>query len=100
MITININAVGFKADVKLEEFIEKKVSKLANLYDRVLGAEVILKLDAKEKIENKVSEVKFLVPGEDIFAKKQCDTFEEAIDGCIEAIRRQLVKRKEKVTGK
>ena len=100
MSTIKINAVGFKADAKLEDFIEKKVSKLTNLYDRVLGAEVILKLEAKEKTENKVAEIKLLIPGEDIFAKKQNDTFEEAIDGSVEAIKKQLVKHKTKVVGK
>ncbi|MDL2227655.1 HPF/RaiA family ribosome-associated protein [Bacteroidales bacterium OttesenSCG-928-K03] len=100
MITININAVGFKADAKLEDFIEKKVSKLTNLYDRVLGVEVILKLDAKEKVENKISEIRFLVPGEDIFAKKQCNSFEESIDENLEAIRKQLIKHKQKVIGK
>jgi putative sigma-54 modulation protein len=100
MIAININAVGFKADVKLEEFIEKKVSKLINLYDRVLSAEVILRLDAKEKMENKISELRLLVPGDDFFAKKQCDTFEEAVDDCIEAIKKQIVKHKEKIVEK
>ena len=93
---INLNAVGFKPDVKLEEFIDKKVSKLETVYERVLGAEVILRLEVKEKSMNKVAEVKLLVPGEDIFAKKMCDTFEEAVDNCVEAIRKQIVKKKEK----
>ena len=73
---INLNAVRFKPDVKLEEFIDKKVSKLETVYERVLGAEVILRLEVKEKSMNKVAEVKLLVPGEDIFAKK-CVLFQK-----------------------
>ena len=97
---INVNAVGFKTDSKLDEFIEKKVSKLSSLYDRIQSTELTLKLDAKEKSENKIAEMRLVVPGEDIFAKKQCDTFEEAIDSCIEVIKRQVIKRKEMVSGK
>jgi putative sigma-54 modulation protein len=97
---INVNAVGFKTDVKLDEFIDKKVSKLESVYERIQGAEVTLRLDAKEKDSNKVAEIRLQVPGENIFAKKQCDTFEEAIDNCVEAIRKQTVKRKEKISNK
>lgn len=97
---ININSVGFKADAKLEEIIEKKVTKLMPLYDKVQGADVTLRIDAKEKVANKITEVRLTVPGDDLFAKKQCDTFEEGIDNCVEAIRRQVVKRKDKIIGK
>ncbi|MDD4142091.1 MAG: HPF/RaiA family ribosome-associated protein [Bacteroidales bacterium] len=100
MITININSVGFKSDAKLEEFIDKKLSKLTALYDRVERIDVTLRLDAKEKATNKISEVKLLIPGDDIFVKKQCDSFEEGIDSCAEAIKKQVIKRKGKVSGK
>ena len=33
-------------------------------------------------------------------AKKQCKTFEEAVDLCCEALRKQLIKWKEKISVK
>ena len=97
---IKINSVGFKTDVKLEEFIDKKVSKITSFYEKAQGAEVTLRLDAKEKSTNKLAEIRLMIPGEDLFAKKQCDTFEEAIDSCMEALRKQTDKRKEKTEKK
>lgn len=97
---VQINAVNFKADQKLEDFIQQKVGKLGQYYDGVLGSEVILKVDASEKPQNKISEIRVKIKGSDLFAKKQSDTFEQATDNAVEALRRQLQKHKEKVRGK
>ena len=51
---VNINAVHFKTDVKLEEFITDKVGKLYQFYEEVISAEVILKLDSNEKVKDKI----------------------------------------------
>jgi len=93
---IKIQSVHFTADKKLEEFIEQKVAKLFQLSEQVLSSEVILKLDKSEDMENKVTEIKLNIPGNDLFAKKQAKTFEEATDSAIEALRRQLIKQKDK----
>jgi putative sigma-54 modulation protein len=41
--------------------------------------------------------VKILIPGKELFAKKQCKSFEEATDLAVEALRKQVKKHKEKV---
>ena len=97
---VQINAVKFKADKKLEDFIQQKVNKLEQFYDGVLGSEVILRVDASEKPQNKITEIKLKIKGSDLFAKKQSDSFEQATDNAVEALRRQLKKHKEKVRGK
>jgi len=97
---VQINAVNFKADQKLEDFIEQKVNKLEQFYDGVLGSEVILRVDANEKPQNKISEIRLKIKGPDLFAKKQSDTFEQSTDNAVEALRKQLKKHKEKVRGK
>ena len=38
--------------------------------------------------------------GSELFAEKVCDTFEEAIDNCMEALVKQLAKSKEKRQGR
>lgn len=97
---VQINSVRFKADKKLEVFIESKIQKLTQFYDGVLGSEVTLKVDASEKPDNKIAEIRLKIPGNDLFAKKQSGSFEESTDVAVEALRRQLKKHKEKLSGK
>jgi len=97
---ITINSVHFKADQKLEDFIQLKVEKLSGLFDGILGTDVILKLENTDSPENKIAEVKLLIRGNDLYARKQCKTFEEATDQAVEALRRQLEKHKEKLRPK
>ena len=93
---VNINSVHFKTDRKLEDFIEKKVSKLSGMYEGVIGSEVTLKLENTEARDNKVAEIRLLIKGYDLYAKKQSKTFEEATDTAINALRKQLEKYKDK----
>ena len=92
---ININSVHFDADSKLESFIEKKVSKIIERHDDVIGVDVFLKLDNGQNTENKITEIKVDVKGKDLFVKKQSNSFEDAADMAVEALRRQLKKHKE-----
>ena len=93
---VKIQSIHFDADKKLIDFIENKVSKLNTYSNKIIDAEVFLRLDKSSSQENKIAEIKLLVPGNDLFAKRQCKTFEEATDQSVEALRRQLKKQKEK----
>lgn len=97
---INISSVHFKADKKLLAYIKEKVDKLSNFYDNVLGSDVVLKVSNTSNRENKIAEIKLLIRGEDLFAKKQSKSFEEATDMAVEALRRQLKKYKGKIVNK
>ena len=98
---IKINSVHFTADQKLVDFINKKVSKLDTFFDGIINAEVTLKVDKPESTNNKVSELKLSIPANGyLFAKKQADSFEEATDLAIDAIKKQLDKFKDKLKSK
>lgn len=98
---VKINSVHFNADQKLVEFINKKVGKLDTFFDGIINAEVILKVLKPEVANNKVSEVKVSIPANGyLFAKKQADTFEEATDLAVDAIKKQIDKYKEKLKNK
>ena len=97
---VNISAVHFKTDKELDTFINDKVSKLGSLFNGVIKSEVILKIENNEKVENKIAEIRLEIPGYDLFAKKQCKTFEEATDTAVEALRKQLIRHKEKIKNK
>ncbi len=96
---VNITSVHFKADKKLEDYINEKVEKLSGIYEGLLVSEVTLKVDKNEKEGNKVAEIRLVIPGSDLFAKKQSKSFEQSTDTAVEALRKQLVKHKEKVKG-
>ena len=98
---VKINSVHFTADQKLVNFVNKKVSKLDTFFDGIINAEVTLKVLKPEIPNNKISELKLSTPAnKDLFAKKQADTFEEATDLAIDAIKKQLDKYKEKLKSK
>jgi putative sigma-54 modulation protein len=93
---IRLQSIHFDADVKLVEFIEKKLNKLETFYDQIISADVMLKLENNGQVKDKIFEVKLNVPGNTILSKETCKTFEEAVDLGTEALRRQIVKFKEK----
>ena len=98
---IIINSVHFTADKRLSDFINKKVNKLDTFFDGIINAEVTLKVLKPEAARNKISEVKISIPSNGyLFAKKQADTFEEATDLAVDALRKQLSKFKEKLKSK
>ena len=91
---VKIQSEKFDADKKLIGFIEEKVAKLGRFSEEILNAEVILKLDKNYEQGNKVATLKINVAGDDLVAERQCKSFEEAVDQCIDAIRKQLEKYK------
>jgi putative sigma-54 modulation protein len=94
---LTINAVHFKTDQKLEEFISKKLSKVEKLYNSVIASEIVLKVDKNESRGNKITEIKLMIPGNDLFVKKQSDSFEQATDIAVNALIKQLKKHKDKI---
>jgi putative sigma-54 modulation protein len=94
-----IKAIKFDADRKLVLFVQNKVRKLSKFFDEILAAEVFLKLENTQEIDNKSVEIKIEIPGNSLFSRKQSKTFEESTDLAIDAIKLQLIKYKEKLRG-
>lgn len=95
---IKITSVHFDADKKLHDFITNKLTKLTQFYDGITSVEVFLKLLNTQDQENKIVEIKVELPKKnELFAKRDGKSFEEAADQAVEAIRSQLIKFKEKL---
>jgi ribosomal subunit interface protein len=97
---IIIQSIHFDATAKLEAFIEKKVSKLEHYYDGIITAEVVLKVVKPETVQNKHVAIKLKLKSGELYAEKINDTFEGAIDDCVEALSKQLSKYKNKSVSK
>ncbi|GIM53494.1 ribosome hibernation-promoting factor, HPF/YfiA family [Capnocytophaga cynodegmi] len=93
---VYVHPVDFTVDQKLVDFIQKKMDKLDHFYDKIIEADVHLKLENTSSKENKIVEIKVHVPGESLVVKKQFKTFEEGIDSSITPLERMLLKHKEK----
>lgn len=92
----NIQSLHFDADKKLISHIEEKVGKLKTFHEAIMSSNVILRVEKGDENQNKIAEIKLNAPGQELFAKKQCSTFEEAVDTACDALKTQIIKHKEK----
>ena len=86
---IRVQTLKFKADQKLLDHIEKKVSKLGRFDDAITDAEVVLSL--LEKPDNKIH-----VPGGSQLLERNAKSFEEAVNDCVDAMKEKLIRNKER----
>ena len=95
---INFHAHEFKTDVKLLDYVEQKVGKLAHYFEQIIDADVYLSLEGKKHIvRDKTLTLKLRMPGNTIVTTETCLSFEEACDVVVEHAKRQLTKYKEKL---
>ncbi|HUI33136.1 MAG: ribosome-associated translation inhibitor RaiA [Dysgonamonadaceae bacterium] len=97
---LRIQSVNFDASDKLKAFAEKKAKKLVKYSDDIIQSEMIMKLVKPEGPNNKEVSMKLNIRNGESFASKTADTFEEAIDLCMDALEKQLIRTKEKKSGK
>lgn len=92
---INIQSLHFKASEALETFVRTKVEKLGHINNQIISGEVILKLEKSDINDNKVCEIRVHIPGNNLFAKRQSNSFEGATNEAVGAMQEQLLKRKD-----
>jgi putative sigma-54 modulation protein len=89
-------SVNFNADNQLIEFVEEKVSALTKFHDKIVNAEVFLKVQKTSDKENKITEIKINIPGSELIVKRETKTFEEGGNAAVDNLKRQLKRSKEK----
>jgi ribosomal subunit interface protein len=90
---INLQSLHFKASDQLASFVEEKVNKLSRYDDTIISADVTLTLDGNS-VDNKICDIRLIVPGNDNFVKRNAETFEEAIAGCVDTLQKILTEKK------
>ena len=94
---VNIQTVHFDADLKLVEYVTKKLDKLNTFHDRIIKIDVFLKLDnVVHNIKDKIAEIRVHVPKHNFFVKSSSKSFEESFDSALESLVNQIKKKKEK----
>ncbi len=94
---VKIQSIHFDATEKLQAFVEKKVAKLKKSYEDIQKVEVQLKVVKPATALNKEASLTVTVPGTTLFVEKTCDSFEESVDQCVDSMKVQLTKFKEKM---
>jgi len=97
---VKIEAVGFTAKQELIDFVEEKAGKLYQFYDKIINIEATLNVENSDTKENKACGIRLIIPGNDLWASAQCKTFEEAAVQAVEALEKQLDKKKTKMLNK
>ena len=97
---IIINSVNFKTDTALEIFVKEKVSKLFNQCDKIIRANVILRETENGNPENKLCEIRLMIPGNDHIVKKCTAVYEKSILQAVEVLQKIIRRKKAKVIRK
>ena len=94
---IKIQSIHFDATEKLQAFIDKKVAKLEKTFEDIQKVDVQCKVVKPATAQNKEVSMAVTVPGSTLFVEKTSDTFEESTDLCVDSMKVQLQKYKEKL---
>jgi putative sigma-54 modulation protein len=96
MIT-QIQSIHFKADKKLIDFIERKLSKLETFHDGIIDAQVFLKLENTNVKENKTVEIKINIRQTSFIQTETSISYEAATDLAVDSLKTQIKRHKGKV---
>lgn len=95
---INFEYHDVAASQRLEDFLAKRLHKLENKFNEMVGADVYFKKENSTNPEKgKVCSVRVVIPGSTIFAEASNATFEASVAKVVTDLGAQLQKRKEKL---
>jgi putative sigma-54 modulation protein len=94
---VNAQSVNFNANKSMLDFLQQRLDKLETFYDKVISFDIYLKVENTSGKANKIVEIKVNIPKDKYVVKKQCKSFEEAIDSACSCLERKLIKRKGKL---
>jgi putative sigma-54 modulation protein len=94
---INIQSPGFTIKADLAGYVQEKVENLSRYNSEIITGEVCLSLEISATKENKLCEIRLAIPGNDLLARAQCKTFEEAVSDAVEIIKRRIKRKKTKL---
>lgn len=97
---IIIQSVNFKASSALENFVREKVSKLFNHCDNIMRADIVLRKRENGNLENKLCEIRLIIPGYDHFVKVGSEVYEKSILRAVDTLQKILRRNKTRLLAK
>tara|TARA_R110002050_G_scaffold268863_1_gene411022 strand:- start:166 stop:465 length:300 start_codon:yes stop_codon:yes gene_type:complete len=96
--TINIHYIKMPPSAALNEFVDKKLQKLAKKYEWLIRADVRFKMENNVYRKGNICEIELSLPGPKIFAHSTSETFEAAAKETTSDLANQLKKRRSNFT--
>jgi len=90
---IIISSVNFKANATLDAFVKEKVSKLFKQCNTIIRANVVLRKTESGNPENKLCEIRLMIPGNDHFVRKCTAVYEKSILQAVDVLQK-IIRRK------
>lgn len=97
---IDIQTVNFSATDGLLKDLHQLLGKLERLDHRITGADVYLKMQNSQGTDTRKAEIKVYLPGTDLYADHEAESFYEALHRATEKVRLQLLRYKDMVREK
>ncbi len=97
---IIIQSVNFRTGSTLENFIREKVSKLFNHCTNIIRADIVLRKGENGNLENKLCEIRLIIPGYDHFVKVGSGRYEKSILEAVETLQKILRRNKTRLLAK
>ncbi|MGB7511271.1 MAG: ribosome-associated translation inhibitor RaiA [Pelodictyon phaeoclathratiforme] len=94
-VTVTLRHSNNHSDI--EEYARNAVQALTRIYPGIISCHIILDHQKNDFEKNKLAEITVHVPQNVLVAKEACTAYELAIDTCVDALSRQLLKYKEKM---
>jgi len=92
-----IQSPQLRISEETEIALQEKFDRLEKFFDRIQQCKIMLKKEKEGKQNYFVVEVKLAVPGNDLFASDQAESFEVAADTVFLQLESQLKKHKAKL---
>ena len=93
---IKVQSVGFALKQQLADLVQKKVQKFKRLCADAMSVEIQFRLDNPGAETNKLCSMRLVIPGYDLVSQTRGNSFELAVSKAVEALERQIEKRKKK----
>lgn len=90
----HIQFVHSDTHLSAEQLVQRKLDKLENKYDWIIGADVLFKVENDAAGKGKICAVELNLPGPRIHASTNEESFEAAAAETVKDLERQLKKRK------
>jgi ribosomal subunit interface protein len=78
----------------LKKFIREKITKLFRHYDGIIRADVILRKGESKNPENKLCEIRLIVPGYDHYVKKSSEEYYKSVSQSVDVLQEILRRNK------
>lgn len=94
---VQIRTPDVRIDQQTKDFMYKKLNKLSQFFDRIIDVTALAKEENVNGKDQKVVDIKIIVPGRVVIGSGQGDSFMTAVEKAVHTASRNLRRYKDKL---